>query len=181
MIMPKERHNELMESFLIQLEARSDKDVPGSARVVLSGSLCQALPLDVLELIEETGVVVVDDDLYVGSRYIITDANATGDPIDALAEQYLKMGRHCPTKSSVENDWGSQLIEVVKSSRAQGVISILVKFCEPHYFYYPELIRILSEAGVPELRLEVEHDASGIGLAQIQTRVQAFVESLTGG
>ena len=179
MLMPKEEHNRLLEGFLGELEKQGPA---GDAKVklVLSGSLCQAPRLDILDAIDEVGAVVVDDDLYVGSRYIITDAPLRANPLESLADRFLEMRRRCPTKSDPENDWGGQLVEMVRESKADGVISLQVKFCEACYFYHPDIIRALAGAGIPELRLEMEHETTGMALGQIKTRVQGFIESITG-
>ena len=50
----------------------------------------------------------------------------------------------------------------------------MVKFCEPHYFYYPRIKATFEAAGVPHLLLETEHDMSALG--NLRTRVEAFVE-----
>ena len=61
-------------------------------------------------------------------------------------------------------------------NQAQGVISIMVKYCEPHNFWYPYIRQKLSDAGNPEFMLETEHEV--ISLGQIKTRLQAFMEML---
>ena len=99
MIMPKEEHNELLESLLVQLEKA--EPYPGKKlNVILVGSLCQAPRSDMVDLIEEAGIMVVDDDLYTGSRYFVNDVDS-GDPIESLADRYLKRIPPCPLRSSI--------------------------------------------------------------------------------
>ncbi|MGV8058008.1 MAG: 2-hydroxyacyl-CoA dehydratase subunit D [Smithellaceae bacterium] len=183
MRMLKEDHSKLLEKLLADLEALKTKpSVEGKVRVVLSGSLCQVPRIDILDSLEEAGAVVVDDDLYVGIRYAITDVQeGSGDPIGALADRYLKAKLRCPLKSQDSTDWAKQLVEIAKKSNAAGVISLEVKFCEGHYFYYSHIRHTLDAAGFRELALEMEHESTATRSAQNTTRLEAFVESLKGG
>ena len=177
-LMPKEEHNELLEKLLPQLEG---KTAPSDNRVklVLSGGLCQAPRADTLDLIEGGGGVIVDDDLYIGSRYFATDAEVDTNPIESLANRYLNMKLRCPVRSDPEKEWGDQLVDRVKGSQAQGVITLKVRNCEPHMFYAPDVSLKLAEAGIPELILDVEHEEMALG--QTRVRVEAFIEVLRGG
>jgi len=80
----------------------------------------------------------------------------------------------CPTRVDIEADWGDYLIEKVSKAQAQGVINIMVKYCEPHAFYYPHVKKKLAQAGIPELLLETEHEQAPLG--QYRTRLEAFLE-----
>jgi benzoyl-CoA reductase subunit C len=175
MLMLKEEHNQLLRPLLQDLEARTLKPEKRS-RVVLSGSLCEAPQGLILDLIEEAGMVVVDDDLYVGSRYFAHDAPVYGDPLAALTDRYLERVPPSPTKVDSEMDWGDYIVKMVTRNQAAGVISLVVKYCPPHLAYYPDIERKLSKAGIHALMLEMEHEVTS--LEQVKTRVQAFGESL---
>ena len=177
MLMPKEEHNELLEKLLPELEKRpasSDKKV----RVILAGSLCQTPPADVLDLVEELGMEVVDDDIYIGSRYFANDVKTSSNPIESLAERYLQRTPPCATKGDWEMDWTDYLIEMVRSNQAQGIITLLIKFCPPHLCYYPDIKRKLAELGIPEVLVELEHEV--VSLEQHRTRLQSFREIIGG-
>ena len=68
-------------------------------------------------------------------------------------------------------------MERVKASGAQGVVVLVVKYCEPHLFYYPFLREALAAAGIPHIMVETEHDV--VSLEGVRTRLQAFVEMLS--
>lgn len=178
MLMPKEEHARLLEDLLPQLEARAPSP-DGKIRVILTGCLCQTPQVDILDLIEDLGMTVVDDDIYVGSRYFINDVAITPDPIESLAERYLRRVPPCPTRGDWESDWGDYLIDMVKRTQAQGIISLMVKFCPPHLCYYPDIKRKLNGAGIPEVLIEVEHEV--VSLEGVRTRLQAFSEMIKGG
>ena len=122
--------------------------------------------------------MVVNDDLYHGFRFISTDVSTSGDPVDALGGWYAERNIHapCPTRLHGSVRWNDSLLDAARKADAQGVISLLVKFCEPHMFHYPELNQTLTEAGIPHLLIETEHE--GMPLETIRTRIESFVESI---
>ncbi|MDD5398873.1 MAG: 2-hydroxyacyl-CoA dehydratase family protein, partial [Dehalococcoidia bacterium] len=99
-----------------------------------------------------------------------------GDPFEAIVKRQLTMPVPCPTRVDEAGDWGDYLINTVKNSGAKGVIHMVVKYCQPHEMYYPYLVKRLASAGIPSLKLEIEHEVSS--LASVKTRIQAFVETL---
>ncbi|KRB76117.1 benzoyl-CoA reductase [Nocardioides sp. Root190] len=145
-------------------------------RVHLSGHLCHAPRRELLEVIEEVGAVIVDDDLWTGRRYLQAGMDESLAPMDALAKWYA--GRNtalpCPTRVQHDVDWDAWLLDAVKRSDAEAVVHLMPKFCEPHMLFYPELRRALDEAGVPQLLIETEHE--GIPLESFRTRLEALIE-----
>ena len=176
MLMPKEEHNELLENLISELASKESSEQ--KVRLILSGTLCSAPKSEVLDLIEEAGGVIVDDDLYVGARYFDGDVPTNADPIESLAERYMNLSLRTPTMVDHEHDWGDQLIEMVNRSGSKAVIAFPLKNCDPHQFHYPKVRQKLARSGVPEFFVEMEHEAMALG--QIRTRVQAFMEMIGG-
>jgi benzoyl-CoA reductase/2-hydroxyglutaryl-CoA dehydratase subunit BcrC/BadD/HgdB len=152
--------------------ASSDRRV----RVHLSGHLCHAPRRELLEVIEASGAVVVDDDLYHGRRHVSTDVEEDGDPLEAIARWYQQRNVNipCPTRVQQDADWDGWLLRAVRGSGAEAVIHLVPKFCEPHMLYYPELRKALDAAGIPHLQIETEHE--GLPLESFRTRIEALVE-----
>ena len=174
-LMPKEEHTAILRNVLAELEQAS-AHADGKARMFLSGHLCHRVSPEIVDLIEEAGIAVVGDDLYVGSRYYAAEVPTNGDPMEALAGRYFNPGVPCPTKGGGEGDWGEYLISSALESGAQGVISLLPRFCEPHMFYYPYLKTRLFEAGIPFTFVETEHETAS--LEGMRSRIQALVETI---
>ena len=175
MIMDKAEHTELLKQLVRHYEQA--RPVPTSnVRLHLSGHFCQAPKPEVLETIEGCGVTVVGDDLYHGFRYISTDVPETGDPIKALARWYMdrNTGVPCPTRVQNNVDWDAYLLKAMREERAQGMIVLMAKFCEPHMYYYPEVKEAFEKAGMPHLLIETEHES--MALESLKTRVETFVE-----
>jgi len=145
-------------------------------RVHLSGHLCHAPRRELLEAIEESGALVVDDDLYTGRRYAQTDVDESLPPMEALGHWYAQRNVNlpCPTRVQQEVDWDGWMLQAIEGSGAEVVIHLMPKFCEPHMLYYPELRKALDAAGIPQLLIETEHE--GIPLESFRTRVEALVE-----
>ncbi|MDY7034428.1 MAG: 2-hydroxyacyl-CoA dehydratase family protein [Thermodesulfobacteriota bacterium] len=178
MLMDKEEHNRLLERLLPELEGK--KETPnGKIRVVLAGSLCQTPHTVILDLIEEAGMVVVDDDIYVGSRYFANEVIPGGDPMEALADRYMKRLPPDPTMGDWKTLWTDYMVDKVKENNAQGIISLLIKYCPPHLCYYPDIRRRFDKEDIPEIMIEVEHEV--VSIEQTRTRLQAFMEVIKGG
>jgi len=175
MVMDKAAHSALLEGLIERLEATAATRQRG-VRVYLSGHFCQAPKLGILDLIESCGGIVVDDDLYHGQRYISTDVDDAGDPLDALAKWYLERNLKvpCPTRVDQNADWETYLLGAMAKSKADGMIVLMAKFCEPHMYYYPEIKEAFEAKDVPHLLIETEHETTA--LEGIRTRVEAFLE-----
>jgi len=172
-VMDPGEHYELLE---VVVRGRERTSLDDRVRVHLSGHLCHAPRRELLEVIEEAGAVVVDDDLWTGRRYLQTDVDEDIDPMEALGRWYAERNANlpCPTRVQHEVGWDEWLLEAVSRSGAEAVIHLMPKFCEPHMLYYPELRRALDSADVPQLLIETEHE--GIPLESFRTRAEALIE-----
>lgn len=177
MVMDVEEHTALLRSIVAELPVRAE-DPDDVVRLHISGHFCHAPRPEILDVIEEPGAIVVDDDLYTGFRYISTDVPETGDPLHALSTWYLErnLNAPCPTRVTSEVDWDTYLLDSVARSGATGVLILMAKFCEPHMLYYPELRKALENKGIPSLLIETEHE--GIPIEKLRTQMETFVERI---
>jgi bcr-type benzoyl-CoA reductase subunit C len=177
MVMDVEEHS----SILATLLGGVDSAAPAPADLVrlhLSGHFCHAPRPEILDVIEESGALVVDDDLYTGFRYIATDVPVLDDPFESLAEWYLdrNLTAPCPTRVTMKVDWDTYLLDSLKASNSQGVVVLMAKFCEPHMLYYPELRKALEAHDIPLLLVETEHE--GFPVESMRTQLETFVERI---
>ena len=175
MVMDREEHTRLLEALVAEVEANPSSP-PRGMPVYLSGHLCQAPKLELLDIVEESGAIVVGDDLYHGFRFISTDVGEEGDPLDALAHWYFERNDKvpCPTRADGDADWDDFLLRDMRRTGAEGLIVLVAKFCEPHMYYFPEIMEACDREGIPLLRLETEHDSMPI--EAFKTRLETFVE-----
>lgn len=174
MVMPREDYAVKLEelvNLVAELPAPETKGVP----VVVHGSLCERCSRSVLEEIEACGGVIVDDDLYVGSKYFNTLYKEDLAPMEALLDAYLHRVSPCPTRYE-ERDPGDYLAEVYNRSGAKGIIMVVVKFCEAHDYLYFTAHRRFEQLGIPEMLVETVHEGAAEG--QLKTRLQGFFEKL---
>jgi benzoyl-CoA reductase subunit C len=175
MIMDKAEHTALIGALLADVE-RNPRPRAEGLRLHLSGHFCQAPKPEILELIESCGAIIVGDDLYHGFRYISTDVSPDDDPVTALAQRYMarNTGVPCPTRVQNNVDWDEYLLKAISREKAQGMIVLMAKFCEPHMYYYPEVKEAFERRGVPHLLIETEHES--MALESLKTRVETFIE-----
>jgi benzoyl-CoA reductase/2-hydroxyglutaryl-CoA dehydratase subunit BcrC/BadD/HgdB len=73
----------------------------------------------------------------------------------------------------LENRFG-YLKDYIKEWNVNGVVLQTMRFCDIHGYEVPGLSDYLDNIGLPKIYLE--HDYSAAALAQLKTRVQAFLE-----
>ena len=178
MYMDKEDHNQLLRDLIKELEqvlANTTVQSSSKVRLVISGGVWE--PPEIMDLIEESGGIIVGDDLLTGSRYMGPDAVEDGDPLEALADRQLSKipfgGFDNP-----ENERRRFLVDLVHKSNAQGMVFLHLKFCEPENYDYNDMHEALDAAGIPNMRLETEYTNPSLG--QIRTRMEAFIEMIGG-
>jgi len=168
--MPPESYVPALAELVEQLDDSSSR--PDSPRVMLVGAVLDDATL--LDVLDELGARVADDDLCTGTRSFAGRVAEEGEPINALADRILSRPP-CPAKYQPDAPRGAYLRRKVEEARADGVIFVLPKFCDPHAFDYVLVKPDLEAAGVPILHLETEQTPAA---GQMRTRVQAFLEML---
>lgn len=146
---------------------------PQAKPVLLSGSQC-AFP-ELYQIIEDAGAFVVADDSCTGMRNTGGAVDMAEEMVPAITRWYLDRVP-CPAKHRGLADRGEHLIQLTQEHGASGVIFVHLKFCDPHGFDYPDIKSRLDQMGIASLRVEI--DEGMIGEGQIQTRIQAFMETL---
>jgi bzd-type benzoyl-CoA reductase N subunit len=173
MVMDRERF--LVIATAIAAEMRG-ADVPvksGVKRLVLAGGFCNHP--DIYSIIEDAGGAVVWDDFCTGSRYFEELVPETEAPLEGIARRLLKRPV-CPAKHGGLQVRADHLREIIRERQADGVIFVLLKFCDPHAFDYPYLKGKLDQEGIPSMLMEVETPLPPAG--QIRTRIEAFMEMM---
>ena len=173
-VLPVEEHSDLLERTLPLLATRQGRR-RDCVRVVVEGSFCEQPPPDLLDVIEEAGCYVVDDDLLLGMRWFERPVSEEGDPLAALARAYLEPG----VTTSIKHDRrrkGEALLGRLAAAKAEGVIFSAAKFCEPALLDYPLMRAACDRAGLPSLAFEFEEKMGTF--ESIKTQVETFVESI---
>lgn len=174
MIMERQEFLERITALLEELKMAGEPVSPdGRKRLILAGSICNHP--DIFKVIEESGGVVVWDDLCTGSRSFEGIIEDGPDPVVSLADRYATR-LVCPAKHISNTARGDALVKMVREHQAGGVVFLLIKFCDPHAFDYPYLKEFLERERVPSMLLEIEDRLPSEG--QLRTRFETFVETI---
>ena len=169
----KSEHTIIVREIIDALKERPVHQWTGK-KVILSGILCE--PNEVLDILAENQVAVTGDDLAQESRQYRTDIPLTGGgALKRLAMQWMDR-KCCSLIHEMGKPRGAMMVEMCQETGAQGVISCMMKFCDPEEYDQPFYEKDLHEAGIPHLSVEI--DSLNSSYEQIRTRIQTFAEML---
>ena len=145
----------------------------GYKRIVLSG-IFENVPA-IPKMLDVMGSAVVADDLAKESRAFAMVVPEDEPPIEALADAWCALEGdsllYDPEKLHVK-----KVVDLAKAADAQGVILLLVKFCDPEEFDAPLVKAACLEAGIPFLQIEI--DQSTETYEQARTQLETFGDIL---
>lgn len=183
--LPVYEANKLLEGVIAEVGNRQERTDNGTPRIMLC-SACHDSEI-VISLIEQFAEIVMDDNC-MGSRKMSTNVRHSDSMLESLSDHYL-CTTMCPRtfreekvgniEKSFETDLQSRfgyLNDYVKEWNVDGVIILLVRFCDPFSFEIPDMVRYFDKIGIPAIY--IEYDYSKGALAGIATKVQAFTEML---
>jgi benzoyl-CoA reductase subunit C len=145
-------------------------------RVVVEGAFCEQPPLGLLEVLEEAGCYIVEDDLLLGWRWFTSDVPANGEPFRALGQSYVDRAVPSSTRHEGRQHRSAGLIEKVRRARADAVVFTPAKFCEPALFDYVLMKQGLEREAIPHLLVEFEEKMWTF--ERTRSEIETFVESM---
>jgi benzoyl-CoA reductase subunit C len=173
MVMDRNFFSERLSEVIDLLEGQKSKSTNKKKRLLLTGGICN-MP-DIYQLIEASGAAVVWDDFCTGSRYFEGRIEPEGNLLNSIGQRYFDRVI-CPAKHRDCFNRGDRLLKMIENTRAQGVIFVILKFCDPHAFDYPYIQQLLNNAAIPSMLLEIEDQQTSA--EQLKTRLEAFIELL---
>jgi len=171
-VMPVAKYNALLKEFLEELEVKEGQK-PAVRLMLLGGEIDKP---ELLEIIESQGGLVVTDYMAYGTRAIAYDVPEDGDPLKALAKYYFEDRPPCPRLHGTYQKRFDYIKKVAKDYHVDGIISIRLLLCDIWGFEQNDVSGMLKAEKLPYLKLETEYALTNAG--QLQTRVQAFIETL---
>jgi len=179
---PAEEAAELIDSVIEEIKQRDRVLAAKSTRLMVVGA--QVDNVAFIDLIENSGAWVVADDLCPGAREFFSDIAVTPDPIDGIAERYLRKiycGRTFRERRGGYQEYLEQRFghigRFIRDFKVDGVVLYIYKYCDPFGFEVPAVKSYIESKGTPVLYLEDEYSMSTIG--RLRTRIQAFLELLS--
>jgi benzoyl-CoA reductase subunit C len=174
-LVPPEDAIDTLDALLATLPAREGRP-RDRLRVVVEGAFCEQPPLGLLEVLEEAGCYVVEDDLLLGWRWFRDDVPTDGDPFLALAAAYVNGAIASSTRHESREHRAAGLIEKVRRAQADAVVFMPAKFCEPALFDYVLMKQGLERAGIPHMIVEFEEKMWTF--ERTRNEIETFVESM---
>jgi benzoyl-CoA reductase subunit C len=176
LMMPVEEHNEILGELYELLQNRHGQPMD-NIRVVVSGAFCEQPPIGLIKTIELAGCYIVDDDFFLGSRWIegaIPDD--TDDPLGALVDAYIHHSTFSSSVYDADNPKSDRLIELIRRRKADGVIFAAPGFCDPALLDRPELQMALERAGIRTIGFQYTENTGQFKV--IKEQVGAFSDSI---
>ena len=133
---PVEEATKLIGSVIDEVKQRKAIPAPKSARLMVVGTQMDNVAF--IDLVEKSGAWVVADDLCPGARESLAEVNITADPIDGIAERYLRRiycGRSYRQRKGsypeyMEERFG-HIGSMIRDFKVDGVVLYIYKYCDP--------------------------------------------------
>lgn len=151
------------------------RNVPaGAKRIVLTGCPSGGAPEKVVKVIEECGGVVVAFENCTGAKQYENLVDETHeDPYRAISDRYLDIG--CSVMSPDTKRY-ELLEELTTRFKADAVIEMTLQACHTYNIETFNVKRKCESMGLPFI--SVETDYSQADIAQLKTRIGAFMEMI---
>lgn len=170
--LPIEEHTALVNEINAALREIEPKPFSGK-KVYLSGIM--AAPIALFDVFDALNIVVVGDELAQETQQFQPFVPDGLDQLERLADQWAKV-----EESVFILDIGKRRAKAVarkaKAAGADGIIFLLMMFCDLEEYDAPYIKDYAHEAGMPFLSVEVQQNMQSV--AQLRTRIQAFVETM---
>jgi benzoyl-CoA reductase subunit C len=173
-VVPREEHNALLRAVLPMIGTRRMRP-QDRLRVVFEGGFCEQPPLDLLRTIGQS-CYVVDDDLLIGLRWIVSDVPVGPDPLQDLATAYFEQSSYSPVQHDLRKPKEGMLLARIRAARADAAVITAAKMCEPGLDEQVAYVRALDAAGIPYFISEFEEGMTSFDHLQIQ--LETFVENV---
>ncbi len=130
-----------------------------------------------MEIIEKAGGVVVGEESCTGSRYykdLVDESGETVDEmLDAIAERYFKI--NCAVFTPNDQRM-KDIVQMAKDLHADGIVDVALQFCTLYEMESFAVEKAAEEAGIPFMHITTDYAGEDAG--QLQTRIEAFLETI---
>jgi benzoyl-CoA reductase/2-hydroxyglutaryl-CoA dehydratase subunit BcrC/BadD/HgdB len=184
--LPVSEGNDLLAEVIREVKNRKTRPEKKSARLLIWSSTLD--DTDVMQVFETKANVVMNESCG-GIRAYRGVVKLTPDLLSGLSDYYLneitcartfRQAILGETRKNYGRDLQSRfgyLKGIIKDWQINGVIMLLVRYCDPFAFEMPSLKDYLDSLGVPSTYIEYDYTAGA--LAQLRTRVEAFIETIS--
>jgi benzoyl-CoA reductase/2-hydroxyglutaryl-CoA dehydratase subunit BcrC/BadD/HgdB len=183
--LPVSEGNNLLTEVMSEVKNRADGPEKKSARLLIWSSTLD--DTDIMQVFEDTANVVMNESCG-GVRAYRAEVKSTDDPLAGLADYYLneitcartfRQAVLGETRKDYARDLQSRfgyLRGIIRDWKINGVIMLLVRYCDPFAFEMPSLKDYFNSIAIPSTYIEYDYTAGA--LAPLRTRVEAFLETI---
>ena len=176
MVLPAEEHTALMREYLDAAEAEN-RPMRDNCRVVLTGVFCEQPPLNLIKSLEISGCYIVDDDLLLVARWLLSEVPTDGDPIENLSQAFLHHSAQTAAKYEADPaQKGSYLIDAIRRRNADGVIFAAPSFCDPALLDQPMMVSRLEALKIPYITMQYAENSGQ--MQPIREQSGTFADSI---
>lgn len=146
-------------------------------RIIVSGCPMAVPNWKIPAIIEQSGAVIVGEEMCTGERgyqnLVEPKEDSLDSMMDALVNRYLQI--NCavftPNESRINH-----LKDMSARYKADGVINYTLQFCQPYSHEAISVEKELEAADIPVLNVETDYSMEDMG--QLKTRIEAFIERI---
>lgn len=142
-------------------------------RILVTGCPNSGVREKTIKVIEELGADVVAFDCCNGIREKVEKVDESLPMTEALAKKYLNINCSVmsPNKSRME-----YIKEMIREYQVDGVLELILQACHTYVIESHYVKRTCDEMGISYLKIETDYSNADKG--QINTRLEAFLETL---
>lgn len=169
--MLKEEHAALLKELIEAV--KSQEAATGKKRVYISGILADAPELN--RIFDDMGLQIVGDDVFAFGRQYRTDCKCGIGGVDAVADKFCAMD-DCSLLYDEKKHRVEMIVDEAKRLKADGILLILTKFCDPEEFDNPLIKAAADKADIPCQVVEI--DRQMVNYEQARTMIETFKEMI---
>ncbi len=171
-VLSREKYQKFLNKIIESWKTLPTNESSSKARIIVVGGMFS--DVDVFDVIEDGESSIVGELLLNGRRDYMMRISSLDSPMKSLSQAYLtKIPSSTRYDLSLKNN---ELLKLIKDRKANGVIHLNWKFCDPDAFEAVIIKKVLEKENIPFLMLETDPQQSN--LEQLKTRSQAFIEML---
>lgn len=169
--MDKKIHSQWIQE-LLTLMKQSDRSPKNTMRIITTGIISDNKTF--LSLLDQYGIAVVGDDMASESRQYRVDSERKDLPLLDLSEKFTRMG-HCSVLFDEEKKRADLIVSMAIERKADAVLVVMTKFCDPEEFDYVIIKKACEKAGIRCHMIEQDRQMSTF--EQTHTSLQTLVET----
>lgn len=168
-----------LESLYKALKKKQSEKKSGKARLLLTGPNLARGDYNILKLAEAAGGEVVIEEICEGIRYYWQHVKKNGDPLESLAESYLRDRLPCSFMRDSTRRRFDFIVKLISDFKVSGVLWYGLLCCETYDQESYFLGKKMQEMNIPMLTVESNYDVADGG--PLRNRLDAFIEMVKGG